>query len=280
MSTAVEPREHTVELRGLRFHYVEWGEAGAPVMVALHGLSSMCRIWDPLGRAFQGRYRVIALDQRGHGDSSWPDAPEYRTDDYVADLEALIDGWGLERFVLIGLSMGGMNAMAYAARHPERVTHLVPVDIRPAFDYEKRLSYQMDKQIAKQGHPTFEDHETAYMARKMSNPHTPDESLRHHVQHLLKPHSEGGWVFKHDPHVSSHWRPSNLWDELPKVQSPVLIVRGGQSQVLPAEMAEQMRDAFPKAELVTIEEAAHTVPEDAPDAFVRTVDEFLTRYPA
>src|SRR3972149_2144598 len=110
MTTAVEPREHTSEAGSLRFRYVEWGRADAPAIVLLHGISAMCRIWDPLARALQDRYRLIALDQRGHGDTSWPDEPAYATDDYVADLEALVDGRGLGRLGLIGLSLGGVEA--------------------------------------------------------------------------------------------------------------------------------------------------------------------------
>ncbi len=277
MTTAVEPREHTIDARGLRFHYVEWGEAGAPAILVLHGLSSMCRIWDPLALAFQDRYRLIALDQRGHGDTSWPSEPEYTTDAYVADLETLIEAWGLERLAIVGLSMGGMNAIAYAARHPERVTHLGVVDIRPALNPEKRPSHQMDKHIAETGHPTFEDEESAFRVRKAAHPYTPDESLRHHVRHLLKRLPDGRRTFKHDPRVGYHWRPSNLWDELPKVRAPTLIVRGGKSQVLPNETAEQMRAAFPQAELVTIEESGHTVPEDTPEQFIEAAEALLAR---
>ncbi len=279
MTTAVEPREQTVEAGGLRFYYVEWGEADAPPVVLLHGLSSMGRIWDPFARAFHDRYRLIALDQRGHGDSAWPAESAYRTDDYLADLEALIDAWRLQRFALVGLSMGGMNAIAYAARHPERVSHLVVVDIRPAFDQEKRPSYQLDKHIAEHGHPTFEDHEAALRALRVTNQTTPDDALRYRLRYLLKRLPHGRWTFKHDPRVSFCWRPSNLWTELPKVQAPVLIVRGGKSQVLPAEVGERMRDAFPRAELVTVEEAGHTVPEDTPGEFIDLVAAFLARYP-
>ena len=279
MTTAVEPREQTIQARGLRFHYVEWGESGAPVIVLLHGLSSTCRIWDSFARAFQDRRRLLALDQRGHADSSWPAGPDYATDDYVADLEALVDSWRLERFAIVGLSMGGMNGIAYAARHPDRVTHLVPVDIRPAFDREKLPSRAMDKHIAESGHPTVEDHEAALRLVRLTNQTTPDEPLRHRLRHLLKPLPEGGWTFKHDPRVSFCWRPSNLWDELPKVQAPALIVRGGKSQVLPEDVAENMRAAFPRADLVTIEEAGHTVPEDAPARFIEALEGFLGRYP-
>lgn len=280
MTTAVEPREQTIEARGLRFHYVEWGAADAPVVVLLHGLSAMCRIWDPLARALQDRYRLIALDQRGHGDTSWPAEPDYSTGAFVADLEALVGAWGLQRFVLIGLSMGGMNAMAYAARHPDQVSHLVPVDIRPALNREKMPNRQMARLTAENGHLTFESSDAAFVARNVTHPFTPDESVRHHIRHLLKQQPDGRWTFKHDPRVDYHWAPANLWDELPKVQAPTLIVRGGRPTALPEEVAEQMRSAFPKAELVTIEKSGHTVPEDTPEEFIQAVEAFLARYPA
>jgi pimeloyl-ACP methyl ester carboxylesterase len=276
MTTAVEPREHTTEARGLQFHYVEWGEAGAPAVVLLHGLSSMCRIWDTFARALQDRYRIIALDQRGHGDSSWPMEPAYATGDYVADLEALVAAWALERFALIGLSMGGMNAIAYAARHPQRVSHLVPVDITPAINREKRPTVKLDKHIAEHGHPVVDDLDGMLKLVRLNNKITPDPALRHRLSHLLKRTEDGRWTNKHDPRVGYYWDPSNLWEELPKVQAQVLIVRGGKSEVLSDERAERMRVAFPNAELVTIAEAGHTVPEDAPDAFTAAVEPFLT----
>ena len=275
MTTAVEPREHTAEARGLRFHFVEWGESAAPPIVLLHGLSSMGRIWDTLARALHDRYRLIALDQRGHGETSWPAEPAYATEDYVGDLEALIDGWELKRFAIIGLSMGGMNAIAYAARHPDRITHLVPVDIPPAIRREGTPMYGLQKHVAEHGHPTFEDHDAALQGVRLTNQITPDASLRHRLHYLLKRTKDGQWTFKHDPRVGYHWQPSDLWDELPKVQAPVLIVRGGKSQVLSDERAERMRAAFANARLVTMPESGHTVPEDTPEAFIQAIQSFL-----
>lgn len=280
MTTAVEPEERTIEARGLTFHYVEWGDPASPPIVLLHGLSSMGRIWDPLARALQDRYRLIALDQRGHGDTSWPADPAYATDDYVNDLEALIDLWGLDRFALIGLSMGGSNAIAYAARHSGRVSHLVPVDIRPRIDREKNPSRELDKHVAEHGHPLLPDHEAALKLVRLTNQITPDGALRHRLRHLLKQLPDGRWANKHDPRVSYHWQPANLWDELPKVTAPALIVRGGRSYVLTEEAAERMRAAFPNAEHIVIEEAGHTVPEDTPEAFIAAVEAFLGRHPA
>ena len=277
MTTAVEPRERTVEARGLRFHYVEWGEPDAPVILMLHGLTSVCRIWDTVARAFQDRYRIIALDQRGHGESEWPAGADFATDDYVSDLAALVDGWGLERFDMIGLSMGGMNGIAYAARNPERAGHLVVIDIPPMIPHEKRPSLQLDKHIAEHGHPVLDNPDVALALIRLTNQTTSDDALRHRLSHQLKRLDDGKYVFKYDARVSYYWNPSDLWEELPKVQAPVLIVRGGKSQVLPESTAERMRAAFPNAELITVAEAGHTVPEDTPDQFIEAVEAFLAK---
>jgi pimeloyl-ACP methyl ester carboxylesterase len=154
------------------------------------------------------------------------------------------------------------------------------VDIRPAVNREKLPSRQLDKYISEHGHPVFETPDAAFRARAATHPYTPEDRVRHHIDHLLKRTERGSWTFKHDPRISYYWHPRNLWGELAKVRVPTLIVRGGQSQVLPPEAAEEMRAGFPNAELVTIEAAGHTVPEDTPERFIEVVREFLDRHPA
>jgi pimeloyl-ACP methyl ester carboxylesterase len=175
--------------------------------------------------------------------------------------------------------MGGMNAMAFAAKYPDRVQRLVVVDIRPAINPDKRANREQDKRTSEHGHAIFPSPDGAFIARKLGHPYTPDESIRHHVRHLLKQLPDGRWTNKHDPRVSYHWKPRNLWAELPKITCPVLIVRGGQSYVLSGDIAEEMRAAFPDAELVTIEAAGHTIPEDQPEAFIAAVEAFLQQHP-
>src|SRR5262245_1024958 len=124
-------RDHVVTLHGQRFHYTEWGEAAAPVVVLLHGITGHARTWDDEAAALARRFRVLVLDQRGHGGSDPAPDGDYRTVTLTADFAAFVDALGLGTFRLVGLSMGGRVAIAYTAQHPERVGQLVIVDIGP-----------------------------------------------------------------------------------------------------------------------------------------------------
>ena len=100
-------------LRGIDFHYLEWGDASQPPMVLLHGLTGHAHIWDHMAPHLAVRHHVFAPDQRGHGDTGHPDS--YTTQEFADDVEALrAHPWAIERFVLVGLSMGGHNGIAYA----------------------------------------------------------------------------------------------------------------------------------------------------------------------
>jgi len=275
MTTAVEPRNNTVKARGITFHYVEWGEPDAPVLLLLHGITSQCRIWDPVAMALQDRYRVVALDQRGHGDTTWPEDGDYTAEAFALDLEALVDLWGFDTFDLVGLSMGGMNSMAYAARHPDKIKHLVVVDIRPSINREKRPGRDMDKHISEHGHPEMPDIDSAIKLARLTNQITPDAVMWHRLQHQMKQLPNGKWQNKHDARASYYWEPANLWDELPKIIAPTLIVRGGKSEVLQDKTVEDMIAAFPNAQVVTVPESGHTVPEDRTEEFIAALESFL-----
>jgi pimeloyl-ACP methyl ester carboxylesterase len=115
-----------VEIRGLRFHYREWGNQGQPV-VLLHGLASTSHIWDLTAPLLQKEYRVLALDQRGHGKSDKPDEG-YDFVSMTADLQAFCRYHGLQLPVVIGHSWGASVALEYAVANPEEVLGLVMVD--------------------------------------------------------------------------------------------------------------------------------------------------------
>src|SRR5258708_9152225 len=125
--------DELIEMRGLRFHYRDWPSKrpGAPGLVLLHGYTGQPRSWDAFAEAMTDRYRVLALDQRGHGESAWASADAYGHAEMAADLKAFVAGMGLQRFTLLGLSMGGIVAMQYAGDRPPELERLVIVDIAP-----------------------------------------------------------------------------------------------------------------------------------------------------
>src|SRR5204862_130849 len=110
---------------------------GRPALCFLHGGAAHAHWFDLVAPAFADRFHVVSLDQRGHGESQWAEPAAYATQDFVADLIGVMDSLGWERTTVVGHSMGGHNAMAFAAWHPERVSRLVIVDSRPAIPPER-----------------------------------------------------------------------------------------------------------------------------------------------
>lgn len=125
------PVSTTVRLNGLQQRHLTWGDGTRPPVLALHGLRSYAHTWDTVANALAGDHLVVAPDFRGRGDSDWDPERDYFTGAYVSDVEALVDHLGLDRFAVIGHSMGGSVGYAYAARHPDRVSKLVVEDIGP-----------------------------------------------------------------------------------------------------------------------------------------------------
>ena len=114
-------------LRGLRFHYREYGRPEDRPLVLLHGVASNSRIWITTAPLLDERFHVLALDQRGHGESAKPDSG-YDFASVVGDTLAFLDELHLERPVLAGHSWGGNVAIEFAATHPDRTAALVLVD--------------------------------------------------------------------------------------------------------------------------------------------------------
>jgi len=133
LHTQAPVADELIELRGLRFHYRDWPSkrAGAPDLVLLHGFTGHARSWDSFAEAMTDGYRVLALDQRGHGETGWAPADRYGVGDMADDLTAFVKALGLRSFSLLGLSMGGMVTMEYAGRRPAELARAVIVDIGP-----------------------------------------------------------------------------------------------------------------------------------------------------
>lgn len=266
-------RSRTVEVHGLRLHYLEWGAAGRPPLCLLHGGSAHAHWFDGVAAAFADRFHVVSLDQRGHGESQWPEPAAYHTEDFAADLAALADTLGWKTFALAGHSMGGHNAMAFAGWHPERVSALVIIDSRPTIP-EHRLD-AMHRRGAR-GPRIHATREAAMASFRLLPPETAaDPALLAHLAEVGLMERDGGWCLRFDPDANGKRRPVDVWPLLPRITAPTLVVRAEGSAILSREMAEEVRAAIPKASIVEVPGAYHHLTLDQPAAFTAILDEFL-----
>lgn len=266
-------RNRFLTVNALRLHCLEWGSSGRPGLLFLHGGAAHAHWFDAVATAFADRFHVVALDQRGHGESQWPEPPAYGTEDFAQDLLGVMDALGWKRMVLIGHSMGGHNAMSFGAWHPDRMERLVIADSRPAIP-EERLA-EMHRQASRPAgrHASVE----AAVARfRLIPPETTaPPALLGHLARAGLIERDGKWVYRFDRACDGTRRPVDAWPLLPKIQCPTLIVRGESSIILRHRIAEAMVEKIPGARLVEIPGAYHHVILDAPGPFVALVGRFL-----
>ena len=273
------PDSHHVILRGMRFHYLDWGTRGRPPMLFLHGGGLNVHTWDLVCAALKPERHCLALDQRGHGDSEWSPVMDYATESHAEDLDAFVSHRGLDRFVLVGMSLGGANALAWAGRHSDRLAALVLVDVGP----EVRQA-GVRKIAAFTSEATPLDSVDDFIAKALAfNPRRDATLLRRSLLHNLRRMPDGKWMWKYDQRhrgramdpAAAARRRELLWSAVSKVSCPTLVVRGAESDVFHDEDAERLAGALPDGRWVKIANAGHTVQGDNPAGLLVAVRQFL-----
>jgi pimeloyl-ACP methyl ester carboxylesterase len=269
--------ERAIRVNGLNLHYLDWGPPTAPPVVLLHGITGHARVWDHLAERLVPGRRVLALDQRGHGDSDPAPDDDYRVATMADDLAAFVSGLGLDRFALLGHSMGGRIAIQYAAAHAARLERLIVVDIGPDIEL---AGLQRVRDMMAQSPERIESEDWAVEYIRRANPRQDPHLLRERVRHGLKRLPDGGLTWKYAKGLRDMMRAGrrdavDLWEPLPRIPCPTLIVRGADSDILSPEVAKKMTGRLAEGRLVEIAGAGHTVPADRPEDFVRQVRAFL-----
>ncbi len=287
-TTEASPTDREMRVNGLRFHYLDWGNEDKPPMLLLHGRTLSAHSWDFTALAFHDEFHVIALDERGHGDSDWAPDGDYTAAAQFPDIEGFVDALKLDTVTLIGHSMGGRNSMVYASRHPERVRALVIVDMAPQTggpdgpdfrgarqgpqDPEFRGALRRPPQEAN----SFEEYVQAIHAL---NPQRTPEQLRGSLAHQVRQYPDGKWRLKWDPALRSAdtngLGAEKLWDYFSLIRCPTMIVRGGESGMVSDATVRRMKEYIPTMKSAVVAGAGHGVPGDKPAQFQKEVRQFL-----
>lgn len=278
-----DERTETLYSGGLKIVCRTWGSPEAPTLVLLHGLRGFSGTWRTLATALSSRYRLIAPDQRGRGDSDWDPACNYYTDAYLADLEALVAHFDLKRFALLGHSMGGTTAYVYADRHPEKLATLIIEDIAPGSSSvsagAKRIVAEMTSLPS--GFSSWDAARAYWRARR---PSVGAVALEQRVAESLRLSADGRITWRYDARgiASTRLNPDparivDLWPIVERLSVPTLLVRGAKSDFCPADTVAEMCRRNSRLEVVEIPEAGHYVHDDDPVAFNTQVSGFLAR---
>jgi pimeloyl-ACP methyl ester carboxylesterase len=266
---------------GLRLSARDWAgpDASAPAVLCLHGLTRNSRDFQPLAEALQSQFRVIAPDQRGRGRSAYdPQPAHYNVLVQAQDTWALMDQLGVDRFAIVGTSMGALMAVTMANQQPQRIASVVLNDAGPEVD--PRGLARIAGYVGRGG--STADWEDA--ARQLAEVHGaayPDyaEADWLRMAHATYVEGDGGLRLDYDPDLKQAFAVASgvapdLWPAFEALKSiPTLVLRGALSDILSAETAEAMGRRL-GARVVTVPRRGHA-PDLSEPASISAVQEHL-----
>jgi len=267
-----------VHVNGIDINYLVQGE-GYPLVLA-HGYTASLEMWENQMEAFSRKYRVVAYDSRGHGESETPaDMAQYSMDHYLEDQRALMEHLGIEEAYMGGLSMGGMIAMRFALWQPQMVRALLLCDT--AAGLTGPISEEWERTRADAETRVRTDGVAAVMARlyqaRAQAGHgptgRPPPAVQRHVERLARMSPDGflgaGKALREQ---------GSVLDRLDEIKAPTLILVGDKDLLLMPSRA--MRQRIPGCHFVLIKDSYHGTCLWQPEAFTTAVLDFLTKVDA
>ncbi len=265
---------------GRRVSALVWGQ-GDPELVLIHGGAQNAHTWDTVALALDRP--LVAVDLPGHGHSDWRGDHRYWPADLADDVAPAVAELAPSARVVVGMSLGGLTALALCARRPDLVRRLVLVDVTPGTDHAKA-----EPIIAfVSGPETFASFDEILERTIQFNPTRSVSSLRRGVLHNAREEPDGSWVWRYDRLRTSEDEASgdssggpapdfsSLWRMVDSVAVPLMLVRGGESGVVGDEDVEELRRRQPGAQVVVVEGAGHSVQGDRPVELARLLERFL-----
>lgn len=270
-----EPTDHELILHGMKFHYLEWGDTSKPLIVMLHGGSQQAHSWDFVSLPLSEHYHILALDQRGHGDSAWAADGDYSTEGHQTDIDAFVSDLGLSGFHLIGHSMGGRNSYVWASQNSEKLSSLTIVDTGPEAQHRGRNRIQNFRELPDEldSFEEFANRVQEYTGR------TREQTLGS-LKYSIREREDGKWTWKYDKllrtpgHQTPQLTSEQLWEAVAKITCPTLVIRGGNSDIFAHATMDKMSEVIPNCSTVTVPNAGHLVAGDNPTDFLAAVNSF------
>ncbi len=284
--------EGAVDSGGTQIHYLDWGpdtsgQAAGPPLILIHATGFLAALWRPIAERLAGRFRVVAVDQRGHGDSPSPEGPAgYRFEAFADDLQAVIEALGLERPMCAGHSSGGTTIVVHAARHPGVISRAVliePILPRPEWFIQppggrnpnslaegarkRRAVWANRKEILR----SYRRRETFRTWR--------EDVLRLYVEEGTRLRDDGQVELKCPPEIEAQFFEAvsmlDPWPLLSKLDCPTLLLWGAESNLHGRGLDRHAQEAIPQARTVIVPGTSHFLPQERPDEVARLIEEFL-----
>ena len=193
--TDITPADHNVEVNGLNIHYLDWGGPSNRNLLLVHGQGGNAHNWDHIARALHEEFRVIAIDQRGHGDSdhTWEG---YGVDRFASDLAEFVEKTGIAPCDYVGASLGARNGIAYAGDRSDHLKHFVCLDYGPEMSVVSARNQISGMNRRLLGWRSIDEYVEIQM---QGNPRPGEDHYRHQAEHSLRLNYAGKYVAKSDP---------------------------------------------------------------------------------
>ncbi len=267
------PRSRFVE-GSPRLHYLEWNPRGRVTLVLLHGTSANAWWWQPLADEIDGNaFRIVALDQRGHGDSEWVRPPAYSPEGYASDLERFIRAAGLTRPIVAGHSMGGIATLSFAVRYGALARAAIAIDVAVTSTPRRNRFMLRLKALPV---VTYPDLATAIARFRLM----PDEGnidpgvLARIAERSFERMGDGRYTLKFDRESFFGSDGLDVPFAISRIEIPTLLIRAEKSRIMTAEASASAVLSNQHVRLAVIPGAHHHVPLECPAALARLIGDF------
>lgn len=260
------PTDRFININGLNIHYLDWGGSSPRNLLLVHGQGGNAHNWDFIARELRHEFRIIAIDQRGHGDSSHT-REGYAVTAFAADLAAFANAIDIVPYDYVGASLGARNAIPYAGDHPAHLKHLVCLDYGPEMSVasaRNQISGMNRRPLGWRSIDEYVEHSA------QANPRPSAEYHRNSARYGLRLNYAGKYIPKHDPDM--FWINGSfgkrevplLWQKWANIRCPVLIIKGADSDFLSPDILARMKAAQPRMQFVEAPDSGHPIAADNP----------------